>query len=335
MSERQNMKKKMVVIVIAALIASIAYGAQDTALTQKEVRDPRQLETWLENNASDAETRLAAVEGGGVPGAVGGALASGKIVVGNSVGTGEARTVSGDLRISNTGVASLPAAAVELTNCSSAVQSSLGKADTAIQSGATFNAAAAAYDVSGFTNGTINANRIPNLNASKINAGDLALARISAGLPAYDVSGFTNGVLGTARGGAGSANGILKANGSGTVSAATAGTDYIVPSVIPRFDAASLITVTSNAYVVATITKKNIILKSNGENFTVVLPNATAQNQEIRLKCASTATTNSIVIPDSGNVECGNDWTGGVNDVIEFWSEDGTNWVCTGTQDND
>lgn len=214
------------------IVALIAYGAQDTALSQKEVRDPRQLELWLESNASDAETRLAAVEGGDVPGAVGGALASGKIVVGNSGGTGEARTVSGDLRLSNTGVASIPAAAVELTNCSSSVQSSLGKADTAIQSGATFNAAAAAYDVSGFTNGTFNVNRIPNLNASKINAGDLALARISAGLPAYDISSFTNGVLATGRGGAGTVNGIMKANGSGTVSQASAGTDYLAPSAV-------------------------------------------------------------------------------------------------------
>jgi len=39
-------------------------------------------------------------------------------------------------------------------------------------------------------------------------------------------------VIGSSYGGAGSANGILKANGSGTVSAATAGTDYLAPSAI-------------------------------------------------------------------------------------------------------
>lgn len=39
-------------------------------------------------------------------------------------------------------------------------------------------------------------------------------------------------VIGSSYGGAGSANGILKANGSGTVSAATAGTDYLAPAAI-------------------------------------------------------------------------------------------------------
>ena len=44
-------------------------------------------------------------------------------------------------------------------------------------------------------------------------------------------TGTWNGsVIGTAYGGAGTANGILKANGSGTVSAASAGTDYVSPS---------------------------------------------------------------------------------------------------------
>jgi len=45
----------------------------------------------------------------------------------------------------------------------------------------------------------------------------------ATGLP---LSTGVTGVLGASNGGAGSANGILKANGSGTVSAATSGTDY-------------------------------------------------------------------------------------------------------------
>ena len=48
--------------IIAALMALVAVGivwaAQDTDLTQKEVRDPRQLEAWLEANATDAQARI-------------------------------------------------------------------------------------------------------------------------------------------------------------------------------------------------------------------------------------------------------------------------------------
>jgi len=51
-------------MILAAVLVSIVavQAAQDTALTQREVRDPRKLEVWLEGNASDAETRIAAVE---------------------------------------------------------------------------------------------------------------------------------------------------------------------------------------------------------------------------------------------------------------------------------
>ena len=44
-----------------------------------------------------------------------------------------------------------------------------------------------------------------------------------------------NGVLSSTYGGAGSVNGILKANGSGVVSAAVAGTDYVVPSALSGY----------------------------------------------------------------------------------------------------
>lgn len=43
---------------------------------------------------------------------------------------------------------------------------------------------------------------------------------------AFDASAIISGTLSASRGGAGSTSGILKANGSGTVSAAVAGTDY-------------------------------------------------------------------------------------------------------------
>ena len=53
-------------VVVAALLGVLAcvYAAQDTAIERVEVRDPVRLEAYLEANAADAETRIAAVEAG-------------------------------------------------------------------------------------------------------------------------------------------------------------------------------------------------------------------------------------------------------------------------------
>jgi hypothetical protein len=56
--------EKYMVAVLAAVLCASAYAAQNTELSNKQVRDPRYLETWLENNASDAQTRLAQTETG-------------------------------------------------------------------------------------------------------------------------------------------------------------------------------------------------------------------------------------------------------------------------------
>jgi len=89
---------------------------------------------------TSVEGRLDGIEGGTtLP-----LLASGKIIVGNSGGTGEARTVTGDITLSNAGVAAIVAgvivdadinasAGIVSTKLSSAVQTSLGKADSAYQ----------------------------------------------------------------------------------------------------------------------------------------------------------------------------------------------------------
>jgi len=55
--------KYLNMILAVTLIAMVAYGAQDVALTQREVRDPLQLEAILEANATDAESRIASLEG--------------------------------------------------------------------------------------------------------------------------------------------------------------------------------------------------------------------------------------------------------------------------------
>ena len=56
------MKNTILLIALVALIAGIAYAAQDSTLSQREVRDPRKLEAILEANATDAETRIAAAQ---------------------------------------------------------------------------------------------------------------------------------------------------------------------------------------------------------------------------------------------------------------------------------
>lgn len=56
--------KYMNMILATVLVGIVAVNAaQDTTLSQAEVRDPRVLERILEANATDVETRVAAVEG--------------------------------------------------------------------------------------------------------------------------------------------------------------------------------------------------------------------------------------------------------------------------------
>ena len=49
------MKKIGTLVFLLAVVVGI-YAAQDTDITNREVRDPHKLEAWLEANAADVET---------------------------------------------------------------------------------------------------------------------------------------------------------------------------------------------------------------------------------------------------------------------------------------
>ena len=54
--------KKFLTLIAALLVCGAVESAQKVAFSQREIRDPRQLETHLEANATDAETRIAVLE---------------------------------------------------------------------------------------------------------------------------------------------------------------------------------------------------------------------------------------------------------------------------------
>ena len=58
------MRKYAYITLVALLACGVALAAQDSTLSQREVRDPRLLEAILEANATDAETRIAGIEDG-------------------------------------------------------------------------------------------------------------------------------------------------------------------------------------------------------------------------------------------------------------------------------
>jgi hypothetical protein len=116
------MKKTLGLIraAVAAVVAVAVYAAQDTTLDgMAEVRDPVRLKVWLEGNASDAQTRIAAVEAAGV----GGTLAPAYIMVGNASTVATAVAVSGDVTITTNGAVAIGANKV--------VESMLKAVDTA------------------------------------------------------------------------------------------------------------------------------------------------------------------------------------------------------------
>jgi hypothetical protein len=115
-------------LIIALLVCGAAYlwSAQDTSITQREVRDPRKLEPWLEANASDAQTRMAALEAGTSI-----ALASNKLFIGSDSGTAAAQTLSGDVVNNTNGVMAISAGAIVNADINAAAAIAVSKLATA------------------------------------------------------------------------------------------------------------------------------------------------------------------------------------------------------------
>ena len=160
--------KKYGIMLLALLACGAVYATQDATLTQREVRDPRQLEVILEANATDAESRLADIEAGtGIDEiTVNNATVKTNITIGSVAdaasytadpGSGIDAQAAGALDIGNTTATSIdygssavtvhtftsdgtgdtefvvPDGSISATEMATAVQTSLGLADSALQ----------------------------------------------------------------------------------------------------------------------------------------------------------------------------------------------------------
>ena len=116
-----------------------------------------------------------------------------------------------------------------------------------------------------------------------------------AGLTSLNGSAIASGTVPSAYGGAGSVSGILKANGSGVVSAAVAGTDYLTPTgTITR--QYSVPTSGSTVTVVPVGPYHTVLMNPTGTlaSLTVALPGSPITGQIVVL-CSSQAVTSLTI----------------------------------------
>lgn len=98
----------------------------------------------------------------------------------------------------------------------------------AIEDGAFWEIGTGTYTSSGTTlSRTVTASSNSGSAISVTTNAQVFITALAADL--VNASNLTSGTVASAQGGAGTVSGIMKANGSGTVSAATAGTDYLSP----------------------------------------------------------------------------------------------------------
>ncbi|MDD5502150.1 MAG: hypothetical protein PHH26_01660 [Candidatus Thermoplasmatota archaeon] len=102
--------KKTNVSLTVLLVCGAVFAAQDSTLTERELRDPKKLEPWLEANAADAESRLAAIEGGTATVT----LPTDCLIVGNDDSNETAMIVVGDVTLSQDGATATMAIASDI-----------------------------------------------------------------------------------------------------------------------------------------------------------------------------------------------------------------------------
>jgi len=185
-----------------------------------------------------------------------------------SIAAGGAVTVNKGLAMTNgASLGSIPTAALVLGGAN--IKTILDAADyAAVRTALTVRPGTdvQAYDAGLDTLALDNGGDLTNLNASNLASGTVANDRLdtnSKKVGLNDAGSLTNvqaataliGVVPLANGGAGNASGLLKANGAGLVSAASAGTDYLAPATVWGYP--GLATVTNLLVNTVTITAKD------------------------------------------------------------------------------
>ena len=230
----------------------VGYATTGSVATKLNISDTasmlsnyRRKTTLIEN----ADLRNSAITINGSSTALGGSISVGTVTsVAASAGTGisvsgSPITGSGTLTITNTA----PDQTVTLTAGSgisvSGTYPNFTITNSSPSSGGTVTSVSAGTGMSFTTitsTGAVNADT--TVLATRAYAAGLDVAKANTSL------NNVNGVLSSTYGGAGSVSGILKANGSGTVSAAVAGTDYVAGSsisgttnYIPKFTSSTAI----------------------------------------------------------------------------------------------
>lgn len=105
------MKNLIIFCLVFLAVVGVAWAAQDSALSIRQVRDPVQLRDKLNANALDTQTRVAAVEAT----SAGGTLRTAYILVGNATSNATAVAVSGAATLASTGALSTVGLTTNLT----------------------------------------------------------------------------------------------------------------------------------------------------------------------------------------------------------------------------
>ena len=176
-------------------------------------------------------------------------------------------------------------------------------------------------------------------------AGTLTGSTLASGVTASSLTSvgtLTSGtwnasVIGSSYGGAGSVSGIMKANGSGAVSAATAGTDYVAPGTVTGFTAqqyAAASALTAGTTVSWNLNSAQAATLSPAQNFTLSNPTNMQAGGTYTLVITQDGTGSRLITWGSAYKFSGGSkfvlsTAASAVDIITFYS-DGTNMYAVG-----